>query len=149
LLRIAPTLAGTCLIAAVAAATAVPGLASAAAKPQIKLATKTLAITSPSKLTGSHLKPKVVYDILLAQPNLKHKKFTGLVGGGVTDARGKLSIKVQAPAKAACGTGMLYAFTAKTKTTISLKVKVTGCKAAKSTIPPPPPPAQPTPTSKP
>jgi hypothetical protein len=148
LLRIAPSLAGTCLLAVFGAAVVLPGTAAAATKPQLKLSTKTLTLTKQAKLTGSHLKPKAVYTVLLAQPNLKNKKLVGLIGGGMTDAKGNLSIKVQAPAKTACGAATLYAYTTKSKTMITLKVTVSGCNAPIPTSAPPPPPAKPSPTPK-
>jgi hypothetical protein len=151
LTRTIPTLAGTCLLVAGLAATALPNSAAAASRPQLKLATKTLAITKTSKLTGSHLHPKQVYVLLLAQPDLSHKKISGLIGGGMTDARGNLTVKVKAPPATACGKATVYAYTPKKSSKlIALKVKVSGCKApSAASIPPPPPPARPTATPKP
>jgi hypothetical protein len=134
--------AASCALTAGVAAGALPAFAAGA--PQLKLATKTLAITKPSNLIANHLSPKKLYFVLLAQPDLKHKKATGLVGGGMTDANGRLSISIKAPATAKCGTATLYTYqAAKSPKLYALKVTVSGCKAAKQSVPPPPPPAKP------
>jgi hypothetical protein len=123
------------------AQTSLPGVASAAG-PTFKLSTKTLAVNKPSKLFASHLQSKSVYYLLVAQPDLKHMKLEGLVGGGLTDAKGNLVATIKAPAKASCGRATLYAYKAKTKKMYPFTVTVSGCKAGKRSVPPPPPPTR-------
>lgn len=123
-------------------ATSLPLAAGAASTPTLKLAAKSLSPIKPAKVVGTHLKAKQVYFLLLAQPDLKHKKFTGLVGGAMTDKSGKLVAKIMAPPSAKCGKATLYAYRpAKSTKMVSLKVTITDCHAKPVIGTPPPPPS--------
>ena len=133
--------AATCALAAGIIGATSP--VAAATKPSLKLGTKTLAVTVPSNFVAKHLAPKKLYFVLLAQPDLKHKKAIGLVGGGMTDASGKLAVSIKAPPTATCGKATLYTYQAKSSKLYKLSVTVSGCKATGQSVPPPPPPTKP------
>jgi hypothetical protein len=113
-----------------------------AAAPHLKLSAGTLAVNRTTRLYGTNFQPKKIYYVLLAQPDLKHRKIESLVGGATADRSGRFTVTIKVPVKVKCGKATLYAFRAKSSTLVPLTVKVSGCKAG-PVVPPPPPPSKP------